>query len=76
MESRDLRINDTFTLKSARKSFDSLCSLRMTKSKCLAPIIPHKIYYLVGGVMTPPYDDIYHIREVSHVFTILCQNLH
>ena len=49
MESRDLRTLGIIAVKSVRRSFDSLCSLRMTYP------IQLNNRYLVGGGMTPPY---------------------
>ena len=65
MESRDLRIETRFAHELVRRSFDSLCSLRMTVSWGIATNILLRIRYLVGGVMTPPYI-LYHLTSPLH----------
>ena len=55
MESKDLRTSLRYYVSVVRRSFDSLCSLRMIYNRYL--FINHQLRYrwLVGGVMTPPY---------------------
>ena len=57
-ESKNLRTFEIFQLKSVRRSFDSLRSLRMTYREISASIEPKTYSQMVGGVMSPPYEYI------------------
>ena len=68
-----MRINDAYTVKLVRRSFDSLRSLRMTASRCVATIEQLKICYLVGGVMTPPYSGVW--KTAIHKGDLMIQKM-
>ena len=53
MESRDLRIIETYQVKLVRRSLDSLRSLGMTRTLISALFAESACRLLVGGVMTP-----------------------
>ena len=59
MKSRNLRTDLNNYVSLMRRSLDSLCSLGMTNLNFSFLNIMLRYRYLLGGVMTPPYIDIY-----------------